>query len=75
MRLGVRQLTLLRNVGTTASVVVPDALTRRLCDIGFLKAHGPGGSFAAVTPAGLRALADAVEAGRIGLFQMPERKG
>ncbi len=74
MRLGKRQLALLRGVGPTSAVVVPDGTTRRLCDLGLMKAHGgEDGSFAAVTPAGLRALADAVDAGKIGLFKMPDK--
>lgn len=75
MRLGKHQLSLLRNLGTTAAVVAPDAMTRRLCELGLMKAHGgKDGSFAAITPAGLRVLADAVEAGKIELFRMPKKK-
>lgn len=74
MKLGTRQLETLRAVGTTAAIVVPDSITRRLCALG-LMASEASGSFAHITPAGLRALADAVDAGRISLFVMPERKG
>jgi hypothetical protein len=75
MRLGKRQLELLRGVGPGAAVVVPDNMTRRLCSLGLMKAHGgEDGSFAAVTPNGLRALADAADAGRISLFKMPDKK-
>ncbi|MBY5657132.1 hypothetical protein [Rhizobium leguminosarum] len=70
---GIRQLQTLRAVGTTAAIVVPDSLTRRLCALG-LMASEASGSFAHITPAGLRALADAVDAGRISLFVMPEKK-
>lgn len=71
MRLGIRQLRLLRTVGTTSALVVPDAISRRLCELGFMRASNPDGSFACITPAGLRALADAADAGRINLFVMP----
>jgi len=71
VRLGKRQLQFLRGVGVGAAVVVPNRYSRRLCEVGLMKAHGADGSFAAITPAGLRALADAAEAGRITLFQMP----
>jgi hypothetical protein len=70
-RLGPNQLRLLRAVGITAAVVVPDKETRRLCDLGMM-ASEPDGSFAHITPAGLRALATAAEAGRIDLFKMRE---
>jgi hypothetical protein len=72
VRLGLNQLRLLRAVGTTDAVVVPDALTRRLCELGLMASARANGSFAHITPAGLRALADAAEAGRIDLFVMPE---
>lgn len=74
MRLGIRQLDRLHAVGTHAALIVPDRISRRLCDLGLMKAHGAEGSFSAITPAGLRALADAAEAGRIELFRMPERR-
>jgi hypothetical protein len=75
MRLGKHQLELLRNLGATSAVVAPDKTTRRLCALGLMHAHGgKDGSFAAITPAGLRALADAVDAGKIRLFKMPEKR-
>ena len=74
MRLGKKQLELMRGVGATAAFVVPNPTLRRLCDLGVMKAHGPDGSFVAITPDGLRALADAVEDGRIGLFTMPPKR-
>ncbi|HRP26369.1 hypothetical protein [Thauera sp.] len=73
-RLGPKQLALLRTVGTSSALVVASATSRRLCALGLMRAHGTDGSFAAITPAGLRALADAVEAGRVEMFQMPERE-
>jgi hypothetical protein len=75
MRLGLKQLQMLRAVGTTSAVVVSCRTTRRLCDIGLMEANGSDGSFASITPAGLRALADAVDAGKIDLFLMPKKKG
>lgn len=73
MRLGIRQLRKLRTVGTRMALVVPDKTSRRLCELGLMVAHGDDGSFAAITPAGLRALADAVDAGKIKLFEMPDK--
>lgn len=74
MRLGARQLELLRSVGITSALVVPTATSQRLCELGLMRPNGRDGSFASITPAGLRALADAAEAGRIKLFVMPRRK-
>lgn len=73
-RLGIRQLELLRTVGARSALVVPSRIGRRLCELGLMEAHGSEGSFAAITPAGLRALADAAEAGKIELFTMPEKR-
>ena len=73
MRLGKNQLRLLRSAGTTAAVVVADRDTRRLCELGLMREASPGG-FVHNTPAGLRALADAAEAGKITLFAMPKEK-
>lgn len=75
IRLGYRQLERLRGVGTTRAQMVPDAMSRRLCALGLMRAHGEDGGFAAITPVGLRFLADAVEAGRISLFEMPTKDG
>ena len=74
MRLGRKQLELLRSVGTTAALVIPTRRSRRLCDLGLMQSDNPEGAFAYITPAGLRALADAVDAGRIDLFTPPRRK-
>ncbi|ARO24798.1 hypothetical protein TAL182_CH03053 [Rhizobium sp. TAL182] len=74
MKIGARQLQMLKSVGTTSALVVPCPISRRLCEIGLMKSDEPDGSFAHVTPAGLRALADAAEAGRVDLFKMPEKK-
>jgi hypothetical protein len=72
-RLGHRQLKLLATVGTTHALVCPSKISRRLCDLGLMAAD-TNGAFAHITPAGLRALADAAEAGRVELFRMPEPK-
>lgn len=71
-RLGKNQLRLLRGVGINAAVVVPDPTTRRLCELGLMKSK-PDGSFAHITPDGLRALADAADAGQVELFVMPTK--
>jgi hypothetical protein len=70
--LGKRQLELLRDIGPMCALVLPDKTSRRLCALGLMFAHGVDGSFAAITPAGLRALADAADAGKIALFTLPE---
>lgn len=64
MRLGKNQLSTLNSVGTNMAIVVPTKETRRLVDLGLMVAE-PNGSFARITPAGLRALADAAEAGKV----------
>lgn len=74
MRLGRRQLELLRKIGCLSALVVPSATSRRLCELGLMKSHGDDGSFAAITPAGLRAVADAADAGKIELFKMPHKR-
>lgn len=74
MKLGKKQLDLLKYVGTTSAVVVGDRTTRRLCELGLMKSDDKG-DFAHITPSGLRALADAVVEGRATLFVMPTRKG
>jgi|GEM_PF-3462180 len=74
MKIGTRQLQMLKTVGTTSALIVPCHISRRLCAVGLMKSNEPDGSFAHVTPAGLRALADAAEAGRVELFKMPEKK-
>lgn len=70
MRLGIRQLKRLRALGTQYALVVPDKTSLRLVELGLCKAE-PDGSFASITTAGLRALADAVDAGRIELVTAP----
>jgi hypothetical protein len=74
MKLGKNQLEMLRSVGTTAALVVPNPISRRLCELGLMKEAGKD-SFAHITPAGLRSLADAAEAGHIQLFILPKKEG
>lgn len=73
-RLGPRQLELLRNVGTTSALVIASKRSRHLCELGLMKSNFESGNFAHITPDGLRALADAVDAGRIQLFTDPKYK-
>ena len=67
MHLGKRQLEMLAMVaGVQRAIVVPDTLTRSLCTKG---AMVPGGTvtdgFLVITPAGYRAIADALESGKL----------
>lgn len=63
--LGKRQLDRLIGLACPGLVqVVGDAVSDSLVRRGYLKAK-PNGSFARITPAGLRRLADELEAGRI----------
>lgn len=74
MKLGIRQLEILRAVGTTSALVVHDKTSKRLIELGLLTSSCDDGSFASITPAGLRSLADAAEDGRIRLFVMPVKQ-
>jgi hypothetical protein len=69
-RLGPKQIELLLAVGVRSAVVVGDRMTARLCELGMMQSE-PNGSFARITPAGLRALADAMEDGRIPPWELP----
>lgn len=71
MRLGIRQLEALALLGTNRAFVVHTRQTRRLCALGLLKEGMPGGMIH-ITSAGLRALANAADAGRIELFTPPK---
>jgi hypothetical protein len=73
LRLGPQQLEQLHRVGTTMAVAVPTPMTRRLVALGLMQAE-PDGALARLTPAGLRALADAADAGRIVLFDVEALK-
>ena len=66
MHLGRNQLDLLLKLGPTMALVVPSKTSRRLTELGLLAAEEDG-SFARITPAGLRALADAADAGKIAI--------
>ena len=66
-RLGKHQLAMLASLaGTHRALVVPDSVTRSLCKRGLMM---PGGTktdgFLVMTPAGYRAVADALESGAI----------
>lgn len=67
MRLGNKQLEMLKMLGTSFVLIVPSKRSRRLVQLGLCRSN-PDGSFCRITPAGLRALADAADAGRITLF-------
>ena len=74
MRLGKRQIDLLMKLGTTRSVVLPDNTTRRLVELGLAHAE-PNGSFTRITPAGLRALADLADAGKVEIpLKLPTKE-
>jgi hypothetical protein len=71
-RLGAKQVEKLRIFRPGSFAVVGDAHLRRLAALGLVKAHGPDGdSFYGITSAGLRALADAADAGRLDLGVSP----
>ncbi|MBO6759298.1 MAG: hypothetical protein JJ902_23445 [Roseibium sp.] len=74
MQLGNRQLALLRTVGTTDALVGATKRSRRLSARGLMREARPGG-LVHITPEGLRALADAADAGRISLDPTPEKRG
>jgi hypothetical protein len=75
VRLGRKQLGLLAGMaGVGSALVVPDKLSRSLCRRGLMEATGAAVSLEGeprepgmlvVTPAGLRAVADAMEAGQV----------
>lgn len=66
--LGPKQIEALRIFRPGSFAIVGDKQLRRLAQLGLLKAHGPeGDSFYGITSAGLRALADAADAGRLDL--------
>ena len=65
-RVGKRELAKLLILGTRFAQVVPDRITRRLVAKGLCDADDDG-AFCTVSPNGLRAIADAADAGRIDL--------
>jgi hypothetical protein len=74
LRIGRLELHYLASIHPRWAYVVPDRSTRRLIEKGLLRSDFADGSFAHITPAGLRALADGAEAGKVKLFEMPKGK-
>lgn len=66
-RLGKRQLEQLASLaGVYSAIVVPDALTRSMCKRGVMvPGSATSDGFLVMTPAGYRAVADALESGAI----------
>lgn len=65
-RLGCEQINYLKAMGGVGRfLVVPDKVSDSLCARGLMKSHGTDRSFVGITPAGLRALADLLDAGII----------
>lgn len=62
-RIGARQMEILAGFGAMRVMITSDAASRRLAGQGLLRVDAAGGS--CITPAGLRALADAMEAGAL----------
>lgn len=69
-RIGPKQLQLLRVLAGPVALVVACARSRSLTARGLLREAAPG-AFVHITSAGLRALADAADAGRIRLEVLP----
>lgn len=68
--LGKNQLQLLQGLASLrAALVVPNKVSQSLVSRGLLAAQ-PDGSFAHLTPAGLRLLADEIDAGRVQMFSI-----
>jgi hypothetical protein len=73
------QLATLKGLAVRGALVVPGRPAHRLIKRGYLTCLDPNGadgkgSFAVITPKGLRALADAAEAGRIKLLTLEDFK-
>jgi hypothetical protein len=65
--LGKNQLTLLKNLMPGRAVVIGDKTSSSLIQRGLARSwDGNGKDLVTITPAGLRALADEMEVGRIG---------
>ena len=63
MALGINQTRILMMLASpTMGMMTPDAVSRRLVEIGLLKDEG---GLIRIAPAGLRALADEMESGRV----------
>lgn len=71
--LGRNQLRMLANISPRQAYVVPCRITRSLVKRGLMAAT-PSGAMAHITPAGLRALADAAERGDVNLFSLEQIK-
>jgi hypothetical protein len=71
MRLGNKQANMLAALAGRWALLVADRTARGLIKRGLLAEARPGGP-CHITPAGLRALADAAEAGQVELFKMKE---
>lgn len=69
MRLGIRQLRTLRTLSTRLVQVIGDKHTARLCELGLCES-APDGNMVRITAAGLRAVADAADAGRLPVFDI-----
>ena len=69
MRLGIRQLELLRTLSTRLVLVIGGKRTARLCALGLCEADADG-HMVRITNAGMRALVDAVDAGSLPLFEV-----
>ena len=67
MTLGIQQLKTLRPLSTRLVMVVGNARTARLCQLGLCESL-PDGHMVRITAAGLRAVADAADAGRLPVF-------
>jgi len=72
--MGTRQRELLSKLaGVSMALVVGDKLSRSLVQRGLLAAEADG-SWAHITPAGLRAVADEIEAGQVEMFSPDKLK-
>lgn len=72
-KLGPKQIKTLSIFRPGSFAVCGDKQLRRLAELGLVKAHGScGDSFYGITSAGLRALADAADDGRLDLGISPE---
>ena len=65
MRLGKRQSELLFAMTLGRFLVVPSTVSQSLCKKGLMRENGPKGGIVGLTAAGLRWLADEMDAGRI----------
>ncbi|MEL7090226.1 MAG: hypothetical protein AAFN94_00690 [Pseudomonadota bacterium] len=66
-RLGIRRLELLRTLSSRLVLLIGDQRTARLAELGLVESAADG-HFVRITAAGLRAVADAADAGRLPVF-------